>query len=119
MIPHGFVFYCSGYYNFFLDRESKDGKYHTFHVLVNENTNESWHFTYEPECDNILFSEAIFFQSAALSGKLTAIANAHELIEALPKIQENDQFEYSAELIEQIKNLKIDDNPVLVLYTLK
>lgn len=119
LIPQGFVFYCSGYYNFFLDRESTDGEYNTFHVLVNESTNESWHFTYEPECDNILFSEVIFFQSAALSGELTAVANAHELLEALPKMLDNDHFEYSTELIEQIKQLEIYDNPVLVLYTLK
>lgn len=119
LIPHGFVFYCSGYYNFFLDRESKDGEYHTFHVLVNESSGESWHFTYEPECDNILFSEIIFFQSAAISGELTAVANAHELIDALPKMLENDHFEYSTELFEQIKQLDYDDNPVLVLYSLK
>jgi hypothetical protein len=119
LIPQGFVFYCSGYYNFFLDREIRNREYTTFHVLVNESSNESWHFTYEPECDNILFSEAIFFQSAAISGELTTVVNAYELIDALPKILDNVDFEYSTELIEQIKQLNYDDNPCLVLYSLK
>ena len=78
-----------------------------------------WHFAHGEGSDDVLFANATFFQTASFSGEMVAVVNAHSLIDGLPQIMENEAFDYSPDLIEQISQLDYEDNPVLALYTLK
>lgn len=114
-----FTFRGSGYYHFLLEHQNKLGKYNGYDVLVNENTLQTWHIPFRSESDDILFSDAVFLKNSSKTGDFITSAHAYELIEALPKIKANDDFDYDEVLIRQIEGMKEDDNPVLVLYTLK
>ncbi|MCD6346828.1 MAG: 6-bladed beta-propeller [Bacteroidales bacterium] len=53
------------------------------------------------------------------AGESVAVVNAHQLIDALPKILENRDFHYNSDFIKQIQGMDYEDNPVLLLYQLK
>lgn len=112
------AFYSTNYYHFYLYREDEDGENTICHVLLNDKTGESWHLTQNEESDDILFCSSTDFRTASPNGEWVSVVGAHELIEALQKIKDNKEFNYPDNLIEQIENLTIEDNPVLVLYTL-
>lgn len=70
------------------------------------------------EADDILFCSTLFFEAVSPDGELMTKVDAIDLIEALPKILKNEDFKYTDELINQIKNLDEEDNPVIVLFKL-
>ena len=115
----GGVFYGAGYYHFALLRQKEDKDYSYFHIVVNEKTGRSWHLEQSDRSDDVLFCTSTDFSTCAYSGEWVAVVGAYELIDALPKIEDNQDFTYPAELINQIRSLDIDQNPVLVFYTLR
>ncbi|MBT3244452.1 MAG: 6-bladed beta-propeller [Bacteroidetes bacterium] len=115
----GGVFYGSGYYHFALLRQKEDEEYRYFHIVVSEKTGKSWHLEQSDRSDDVLFCTSTDFSTCAHSGEWVAVVGAYELIDALPKIEANQGFTYPAGLIDQIKDLSIDQNPVLVFYTLQ
>ncbi len=68
-----------------------------------------------------LYDAAICDQNriAFTAYKKCEVLIVNELMEALPKIRGNGTFTYPPELIGQIEKMTLEDNPVLVLYTLK
>ncbi len=118
-IAAGNVFQGSGYYHIYLMRENSNKQYLYAHVLIEEKTNKSWHFAEGPESDDILFCTSTDFRTVASSGEWVSVVGARELIEALPKIKANKNFRYPPEFIAQIEKMTVDDNPVIVFYTLK
>lgn len=115
----GNTFYGTGYYHLSLLREDNQDEYNYCHVLINNKTKSSLHFDQGLLSDDILFCTSTDFRTVAYNGEWVSVVGAHELIKALPEIIENHDFTYSQILIEQINNMTIEDNPVLVLYTLK
>lgn len=115
----GGVMYSSGYYLFALLREDDTKEYTYCRVLVDERTVESWHLDQSPASDDVLFCTSTDFRTVASSGEWVSVVGADELIDALPKIRENSAFKYPPELIGQIEKMTIEDNPVLVLYSLR
>jgi hypothetical protein len=114
-----FPFYGAGYYHFLLSQEDKKGKEKAFDILVDEESHQSWFIKFGPESDDILFSDAYFFKNSANTGEMISVAYAIDLINGLPKIKENKSFSYDSKTIKQIEQLSEEDNPVLVLFTLK
>jgi hypothetical protein len=114
----GNVFHGAGYYHFALLRQKEDKEYSYFHVLVNEKTGTSWHLEQSDRSDDVLFCTSTDFSTCAYSGEWVAVVGAYELIDALPKIEANQNFNYPPELVDQIRSLNVDQNPVLVLYRL-
>jgi len=115
----GGAFYGAGYYHFVLLCEDDQNEYTYCHVMVHGETKKSWHLDQSPDSDNILFCTSTDFRTVAYSGEWVSVVGAYELIEALPQIKANSNFRYPQNLIYQINNMTIEDNPVLVLYTLK
>jgi len=115
----GGVLYGSGYYHFSLLRENEQKEYTYCRVVVEANSGKSWHLEQGPESDDILFCTSADFRTVASSGEWVSVVGAHELMEALPKIRGNGAFSYPPELVRQIEKMTLEDNPVLVLYTLK
>ncbi len=113
----GGVLHGSGYYHFGLLRDDLQNDYTYAIVIVNEKTLDTWHF--KGESDDILFSESARFSTIAKSGEWVSVVSPVDLVEALPKIQQNTAFKYPDDLVDQIGAMTIDDNPVLVLYELK
>lgn len=119
ILIEGFPFYGSGYYHILLMREDEQGEYQTYDLLVNEETSEIYHVKFSSESDDILFADAVFFKNTAFSGEFIAAAYAADLIDGIDEIKKNKNFRYDSEMITQIENLTVEDNPVLVLYTFK
>ena len=69
--------------------------------------------------DDVIFCNAFPFREVSSNEELVTSVFPLELIEALPQITENKNFKYSEQMIDQIKNLKEDNNPVIVLFKLK
>jgi len=109
----------SGYYHVSLMREDDRKQYTFVHVMYQEKTKLSWHLDQSPASDDILFCTSTDFRTVASSGEWVSVVGADELIGALPKIKVNKNFRYPPGLIEQIEKMTIEDNPVVVLYTLK
>jgi hypothetical protein len=118
-IAAGNVLYGSGYYHVYLMRENIKQEYMYAHVLIEAKTKKSWHFDEGPESDDILFCSSTDFRTVASSGEWISVVGGGELIEALPMIKANKKFSYPPELIKQIEKMTIEDNPVVVFYTLK
>lgn len=110
---------CSpDYFNILLERDNSRGKSSSYSVLVNRKTGISSHI-HRPDGDDITFITYQLFRAAAVTGEFVAVVDANELIDALPKIIDNEDFQYDKEFIEQIKDLDYEDNPVLLLYEMK
>jgi hypothetical protein len=119
IIGVGRVLSGSGYYQFLLTRENEQKSYIWAHVMINESENKSWHLEEGLDSDDILFCTSKVFMTVASSGEWVSVVGAGELIEALPKIKANRNFSYPPELITQIEKMTVEDNPVIVFYTLK
>ena len=115
----GSTFFGKGYFHFSLLREDHLKEYTYCHVIVDEKTKKTWHLDQSPESDDILFCTSTDFRTNAYSGEWVSVVGAYELIDAFEQIKANSDFNYPEKLIEQINNMTIEDNPVLVLYTLK
>ncbi len=113
------VFYSSGFYQFYLLREVEEGQNPFCHIVLNAKTKESWHLSGSATSDDILFCSSTDFSTANPGGEWVSAVGAYELIDALPEIKANKSFKYPDDLVEQIENLTIEDNPVLVFYTFK
>lgn len=118
-IIDGFPFYGGGYYHFLLSYEDKKSHEKAYDVLINEESHQSWFIEFSSESDDILFSDAVSFKNSAITGEMISVAYANDLINGLQKIKENKAFDYDAKIISQIEQLSDEDNPVLVLFTLK
>lgn len=112
------TYYGSGYYHTNLMREDENLSYDYFHVFIDEKSRKSWHFANNKKSDDILFCTSTDFRATTPSGEWLSVVGAYELIESLNDIQNNPDFKYSSKLIDQIKKMEEEDNPVLVLYTL-
>ncbi len=69
--------------------------------------------------DDILFGSSYDITSVSPEGEWISAQGALELIESRDKIAQNKNFKYPDGFINQVDNLKEDDNPVLVFYTMK
>ncbi|MBT4399092.1 MAG: 6-bladed beta-propeller [Bacteroidetes bacterium] len=116
-IPFG-VYNCGDYYHVHIQHHV-NVEYPEYHSLFINKENQE--LTYMPvfrEADDILFCSSLFFESVSPEGELMTQVDAIDLIEALPKILRNKDFEYTDELINKIKILNEEDNPVIVLFKL-
>lgn len=114
----GGMIYGEGYYYFFFIYENKNGEYEPALILASEETGDIWHLS-SSQSDDILYCSSMNFRTTSTTGEMVSFVNAISFIEALPQIKENKVFNYSPKLIEQIENMTVEDNPVMVLYTLK
>jgi len=115
----GGVLYGSGFYLFSMLRENVKKEYTYCRVVVQANSGNIWHLEQGPESDDILFCTSTDFRTVASSGEWVSVVGPDELLAALPKIRENNAFNYPPGLTGQIEKMTIDDNPVLVLYKMK
>lgn len=69
--------------------------------------------------DDVFFCGSYSASGSTYSGEFVTSFSADRLIEAKEKILANKDFKYSEKQINIIKNIKEQDNPVLVLFTLK
>lgn len=116
-IPFG-VYNCGDYYHVHIQHHANE-EYPEYHSLfINKENQELTYMPVFSEADDILFCSTLFFEAVSPDGELMTKVDAIDLIEALPKILKNKEFKYTDELINQIKNLDEEDNPVIVLFKL-
>ena len=115
----GGTVYNQGFYHFSLLRQDAEDEFHYDHIIINEESGESWHLSGSATSDDILFCSSTDFSTANPGGEWVSAVGAYELIDALPEIKANKSFKYPDDLVEQIEKMTIGDNPVLVFYTFK
>lgn len=125
VFPHGKIYishgalYGSGYYSIGIAREDENNSLNYFKLFIDKDSHETWHFNLDARSDDILFCSSTDFRIVSQSGEWVSVVSAYELIDAVDDIIGNKDFKYSPELISKIQNMKMDDNPVLVLYEFK
>ena len=107
------------YFHVVLMRQFESSTYDYSHCFIHKVSGQTWHFPENDESDDILFCTSYDFRGVTTEGEWVSVVGAYELIESLDKIRSNGSFKYDKDLIEQINALTTNDNPVLVMYTLK
>lgn len=69
--------------------------------------------------DDIIFGSTFDLTAVSPEGEWISAQQASELIDGRDKISQNENFKYPQGFINQIDNLKEEDNPVLVFYKIK
>lgn len=113
------VYQCGDFFHVHLQKTNNGAAPDYYSQFIDSQIGKSWLIPVFEEADDILFCCNLFFEASSPDGELMVKADAIDLIEALPQIEKNQNFKYSKKLIEQIKSLKEDNNPVIVLFKLK
>ena len=121
-LPSGFMtvgspFFDLGYYfHFTIGHMMDNDKVANYECLWNKM--EKKLICLKDDFDDLLFANSSL-ESVGPNNEWISIVQPIDLLENLDKIRGNTQFEYSKEFISQIQNLQEEDNPVIVMFTLK
>lgn len=112
----GPFFDLGSYFHFNIGHDMNDPKFGTNAFLWNKKEQKLIYF--KDNFDDLLFANSSL-ESVGPNNEWISIVQPIDLLENLDKIRGNTQFEYSKKLISQIQNLQEEDNPVIVMFTLK
>ncbi|MEA1877266.1 MAG: 6-bladed beta-propeller [Bacteroidota bacterium] len=117
LTPAGPYFDFGNLFYFLLFIEDKDNRY-TIDPFLWMKEDEKL-IRLGDDSDDILFCSSAYPVAITPQNEWVAPLGAYELIESKDKIKQNQSFRYSKKLLQQIENLKEDDNPVLAIFELK
>lgn len=121
-LPSGFMtvvgpfFDLGNYFHFNIGHVMDNDNGETYECLWNKKEQKLIYF--KDNFDDLLFANSSL-ESVGSNNEWIRIVQPIDLLENLDKIRGNTHFEYSKEFISQIQNLREDDHPVIVIFTLK
>ena len=95
--------------------EQKSGNYGTSYMVLNNKTND----LFQINEDDILFSRTYDAIGITYNSEFVSVLNPAYSMDAVKIILKNNEFNYPDGLKEKIKQMEIEDNPLLVFYTFK
>jgi hypothetical protein len=121
-LPSGFMtvgspfFDLGNYFHFIIGHVMDNDKGANYECLWNKM--EQKLICFKDNFDDLLFTD-LSLETVGPNNEWISFIQPIDLLENLDKIKENTQFDYPKELISQIQNLHEQDNPVMVVFTLK
>ncbi len=105
----GDIFYFS------ITRELKPGRYGKVSVGLNNITNE----LFQINEDDVLFSRTYSALCTTYQSELVSVLNPAYAIDKVDQILNNDEFDYPDGFKDKIKQMDIEDNPLLIFFTFR